>query len=326
MRLDRLLAIIVKLLNRDRVSAQQLAAEFEVSVRTIYRDMEAINLAGIPIVAFQGNQGGFGIEESFRLDRQVLTLPEITSLLAVVRGLAPALADKQAARAADKISSLVPRDRQHLLQAQAEQMVIDVLPWGTGEKMKQRLAAIQNAIAGQRVLRFTYRNAKSETVARTAEPHTLVLKVHVWYCFAYCRLRKAFRFFRLSRMHAITALKETFNRREQSFRESEKGQPPNLKFVSLKLKFAARSRYRVEDYFEEDQITFLKDGSMVVDLKWPEDDWLYNFLLGYGEDMEVLEPAYVRKKLAEKAGWVRALYCEASPTNPAKAIAKKRCS
>jgi predicted DNA-binding transcriptional regulator YafY len=158
------------------------------------------------------------------------------------------------------------------------------------------------------LLRLTYRNAQGKSLQRTLEPLTLVFKTHLWYCFAYCRLKKDFRFFRLSRMRRLVTLKEHFVRKEKSFRDFETKQPGQVKMVSLVLKFSPRIRYRAEDYFDENQIRVQKDGSLHVRLTWPEDEWLYNFLLGYGEDMEVLEPARIREIVARKTLKTAALY------------------
>ena len=111
MRLDRLLAITVLLLNRDRISARELARRFEVTVRTIYRDVEALCLAGIPVVSFQGNNGGFGLVENYRWDRQLLNMNDMVSMLTALKGVNETLGDDELDNAIEKVTSLVPAER-----------------------------------------------------------------------------------------------------------------------------------------------------------------------------------------------------------------------
>jgi predicted DNA-binding transcriptional regulator YafY len=124
MRLDRLLEIVIILLNRRQITARELADRFEVSVRTIYRDIEAINLAGVPVVSTQGQGGGFTVLDTFRIDRQVLTLDDMASIAAALRGVHDVLADPDLRRALEKITALVPGERSGEFAARSEMLVI----------------------------------------------------------------------------------------------------------------------------------------------------------------------------------------------------------
>jgi len=302
MRLDRLLAIVVKLLNRDRIPARELANEFEVTIRTIYRDVEAINLAGIPIIAHPGQNGGFGIMENYTLDRQVLTLQDITSILSVLKGFQATFADKKVAAASEKIQNLLPRDKSKLGPAAFEQVVIDMLPWGASEKQKRNLVAVQRAISQTQLLKFAYRNARGDHGTRVVEPMTLIFKTYTWYLFAYCRLKKDFRLFRLSRMSAPALLSGVFVRRNKSYQSlADPGNQEPVALIPLTLKFSPGQRFRVEDSFDEKHVRVLKDGSAMVRVAWPHDAGLYNFLLSFGADLEVVSPGEVRGQLREKA-------------------------
>jgi predicted DNA-binding transcriptional regulator YafY len=303
MRLDRLLAIVIKLLNRDKISAQELAGDFEVSVRTIYRDVEAINLAGIPIISFQGQQGGFGIIENFKLDKQVFTLQDITAILSVLKGFQATFPDKKIDIAAEKIRNLVPKEKIKELNDQHDQVVIDMLPWGSSQKQKRHLKLVQEAVSQKKLIKFMYRNAKGEHGSRVVEPMTLIFKMYVWYLYGYCRLKKDYRFFRLTRMDKVKPLPEKFIRRQQSFHEFEQAvnKTTKHKMVSLVLNFSPRLRYRVEDIFDIEKVTVQKDGATIVRVTWPDDQGLYMFLLGFGEDLQVIRPQSVRGILHAKA-------------------------
>ncbi|RUM36698.1 MAG: YafY family transcriptional regulator, partial [Desulfobulbus sp.] len=147
MKLDRLLSIVIMLLNRQRVQAKDLADHFEVSTRTIYRDIEAINRAGIPVVTHQGNKGGLGIIDSYKLDRQVLTLQDMVTMLSVLKGVNSTFKDRQINNAIEKIHALVPEHKQEFVKNHVDQIVIDVMPWGSSLKHKEKMMTLQQAIA-----------------------------------------------------------------------------------------------------------------------------------------------------------------------------------
>ena len=200
MRIDRMLSITIMLLNRDRISARELAEKFEVSVRTIYRDIEAINIAGIPVVAHSGTNGGFSIMENYKIDRQYLTLNDMISIITSLNSVGFILDDINADSAMEKIRNLVPREKESEINLKAEQIVIDILPWGYPVKYKRMLKEIQRAIKSNYLTNIFYTNSRRESVSRLIEPMTLILKGYIWYLFAFCRLKNDYRIFRLSRI------------------------------------------------------------------------------------------------------------------------------
>ena len=308
MRIDRMLSITVMLLNRERVAARELAQRFEVSVRTIYRDIEAINLAGIPIVSYPGNNGGYGIMENYKIDRQVLTLKDMIAIVSSLKGINTALEDQELDSAIEKIRSLVPKNKTDQLELHLEQMVIDILPWGYPKRHKERLKMIYESIVHNRLLHFVYRNSKGEKRSRTVEPMTLVFKGYTWYLFAYCCMREDYRLFRLSRMNNLKSQDQFFARRRGSYRDFMEPDERKLNMAHLVLRFSPRARVRVEDYFDEEQISIRRDGSLIVKVSFPEDEWVYSFILSYGEDVEVVEPLHIRKIVKEKAKKITSLY------------------
>ncbi len=307
-----MLAIIVILLNKDRISARDLAEKFEVSIRTIYRDIEAINLAGIPIISYQGNNGGFGIMENYKIDRQVLTLNDMLAILSALKGINITLEDRKLDTAIEKISSLVPKDKKEDLDRHLEQFIIDILPWGYGKRQKDQIKVIHDSIISNRLLLFVYRNSKGEKIERTVEPMTLIFKGYCWFLFSYCRIRRDFRIFRLSRMRNIRLLDKGFSRRKASFqdyyREYINPDEKKVNIAHLVLKFSPKVRFRVEDYFDEEQIRIQDSGDLIVRVSFPEDKWVYSMILSYGENVEVLEPAYIRKIILKKVKKIERIY------------------
>jgi predicted DNA-binding transcriptional regulator YafY len=301
MRIDRMLAIIVMLLNRDRITARELADKFEVSVRTVYRDIEAINLAGIPVISFSGNDGGFGIMENYRLDRQLLTLNDMFSILSALKGINTGLKTAELESAIEKISSLVPKEKSGEMNLRFQQLVIDINPWRCSDKLKNILRKVQDAINGNNIMKIKYSNIKGESLQRIIEPMTLILNGYTWYLFAFCRKRSDYRMFKLTRIKTINKLQQNFIRRDASYKDYMKQDNESSSIVHLVLKFSSKIRARVEEYFSEDQIKILKDGDIIVNVSYPEDEWVYSIILSYGEYVEVLKPPHIRKIIGEKA-------------------------
>jgi predicted DNA-binding transcriptional regulator YafY len=219
MRIDRMLSITVMLLNRERIPAKELADKFEVSVRTIYRDIDAINMAGIPIVSYQGNSGGFGIMPNYKLERQLLTFDSMVSILSALKGVNQTLGDESIDGAIEKITSLVPKEKADDLHSMTERIVMDILPWGSSRRQRENLQLVHAAIAANKLVEFDYLSDNGSIVNRSVEPMTLVFKGYAWYLFGYCLVRKDFRLFRLTRMRELAILDDSFNRKNVSYRD-----------------------------------------------------------------------------------------------------------
>ncbi len=308
MRIDRMLAIVVMLLNRERITARELAEKFEVSIRTVYRDIEAINQAGVPIVSYSGNDGGFGILENFKLDRQLLTFNDMLAILSALKGVNTTLADREIDTAIEKISSLVPKEKINELELRFEQLVIDVSPWGFKEEDQKKLKEIYQAITENLLIRFEYRNLKGEKNLRIIEPMTLLFKGYAWYLLGYCRLRADFRSFKLNRITELIVLDEEFVRKESSYREFPVSGNKNNTSVHLIMKFSPEVRSNVEEYFDGDNIAYQEDGYLIVNVDWTEDEWIYSNILSYGENVEVLEPLHIREIIRARATKLYKLY------------------
>lgn len=307
MRIDRMLAMTVLLLGRSRITAREMAERFEVSVRTIYRDIEAMSVAGIPIVAYPGGGGGYGLIEEYTIDRQLMSFDGMLSILAALRGIHDTLDDNALGTAIEKLEALVPRDRKTEVEQRLKQFVVDLSPWGMPASHKERLRTAQRALVQARVLSFEYQGAAAEPTRRSVEPATLVFKGHSWYLYAYCRLREDFRLFRISRMRAVRIEAEQFVRRPESYEESEVDMTarPSTRFV---LRFAPVVRSLVEDAFDPADLDLQADGSLIATFDVPEDEWVYAMILSYGECVEVIEPSHARGSMARRARKILDLY------------------
>jgi predicted DNA-binding transcriptional regulator YafY len=296
-----MLGIVVILLNRDRISARYLAERFEVSVRTIYRDIEAINLAGIPVISYQGIKGGLGIMENYKLNRQLISVDDMAAIISALKGVNSSLDDNDLDSVAEKILTLVPADKTDYIKKYFDEFFIDLVPWGFKQKSKEYVKVLQSAISEGKVVKFSYRNTRGETICRSVEPMTVIFKGYAWYLFAYCRNRNDYRIFRLSRMDNLETADEKFTRRNMSYHTYIGSTSNQAEFVKIKLKFSPEVKIRVEEYFDESVVECLKDGSLIVSVCYPEDEWVYSTILSFGEFVEVLEPVHIRKIIHEKA-------------------------
>jgi len=310
MKLDRLLAITMLLLNRKRVSAKELSDRFEVSLRTIYRDVETIQFAGIPVVSYPGATGGYEIMDRYRLDRQFLSLEELNSIVVALKGIRTTMEDREIEPLLDKVGALLGRSGHDRAGGAAERLVIDINPWSSGEADKLKLASLREAIRDQRAVRFSYTSTDGDQSSRSCEPMRLVLKGYVWYVYGYCLLREDFRIFRLSRIRELEATGSSFLRREEPPQGEllRWGRRTHDNMVDLVLQFRPRVRAKAEDYFEPGEIEPQPDGTVVVRTTRPDEPWLYGYLLGFGADARVMAPPEVAAKLRAQAEEIVKLY------------------
>lgn len=214
MKLERLLAIVVLLISKKQVQAAELAELFEVSVRTIYRDIDTINRAGIPIVTSQGSGGGIGIMETYRLEREWLKEEELFVIASALQSVSSMYGSISHSTAYQKIKHLIPEQSAGAFKQQTEKWFIDMTAWGHTEDHKALRENISAAIDRLSTISFTYTNANGETLLREAEPYTLVCKAGHWYLYAYCLVRNDFRFFKLNRMKDQVILHQSFIRKD----------------------------------------------------------------------------------------------------------------
>lgn len=315
MKVERLLGITMMLLSRRRVNAQTLADKFEVSHRTIYRDLETINAAGIPIVSFTGNDGGYEIMEQFRIDRQIVTLDDLQSILTALKGVRASLDDEQMDGLLTKIKALVARSEQKQLEEAGETLIFDTNLWhGGGIKDRTILAQLRQASKNRTVVTFEYTNTDGAAEHREVEPIGLAWKGYAWYLYGYCRLRGDYRTFRLSRLSGLRVHMEQFASRGVRMEELDArwGNQERGPEIELLLLFRPRLRVRVEEAFGAHQIEAREDGSLLVRASYPDNHWMYGMILSYGPDVQVLEPAAVANKIQSMGAQIAGIYEEAA--------------
>lgn len=289
MKVERLLAIVIKMLNNKRITAKELAEYFEVSVRTIQRDIEAISIAGIPIVSYKGQNGGYGIMEDYLISKSFFSDTEQELLLTTLNGVYKAYEDRGFKDIIDKLLLLKTNSK----VAKSSNLIMDFSPWGSSERIKSQVDMLRNAIESSKVIVFDYIDINGYKTQRKVEPAALLLKVNTWYLQGYCTLRKNFRLFKLSRIRELKILTESFYARELP--ELNSIYEYNRKKVTLTLKFNHSALSRLDDYFEIEELDFRDDGYIYVTVEYPEDEWVYSMILSFGEAVEVMEPQHIRE-------------------------------
>jgi predicted DNA-binding transcriptional regulator YafY len=307
MRIDRLLAITVMLLNRERVSARELAEKFEISVRSVYRDLDAMNLAGIPVESYAGRGGGYGLPENYKIDRRLLTPGDIKAILSSLASVRRSLPLQDIDGTIEKIASLLPAPERRS-SVHMEQVVIDTLSWGGNAALNEKIASIHQAIAACQCLEFHYSTGAGVRSARHVEPMTLFFKGYSWYVFAYCLQRQDYRFFRVTRMKAVHPAGGTFARRPDSYRDYLPRLTSAQAPIDMVLEFSAADRQMAEDTFDPEQIDVRPDGRVRVALHMPADRHFFSMVLSFGEHVTVVSPASARADLLKKINTISALY------------------
>ena len=210
MKVDRLVSIIMTLLDKERMGAQELADMFEVSPRTIYRDIEAINMAGIPIRSISGVGGGFEIMPEYKLDKRVFSTADLSAILMGLSSLANVVRGDELVNAFEKVKSFIPAEKAKDIEIRTNQICIDLSPWTGNRTIQPYLKIIKTALQDHKLLYFEYTAHHGNKTVRTVEPYQLVLKGSHWYFQGYCYIRNDYRLFRLSRMSELQMKQETF--------------------------------------------------------------------------------------------------------------------
>ncbi|WP_068497815.1 helix-turn-helix transcriptional regulator [Paenibacillus kribbensis] len=291
MKIDRLLSIVMLLLERDRVSSSKLAEMFEVTPRTIFRDIETINKAGIPIITYPGASGGIGIMEKYKIQKKIFTVADITALLLGLNGLHASMSSEEILNTIAKVKSLVSEEQLRFVESK---MAIDPSPWFGKATIRPNFEQLQTALLRNLLISFNYLDQFDQLTQHKVEPYRLVLKDASWYLQAYCTTRQGFRMFRLSCMSSLTLHNEHFSPKSFAFEpwdSTEKEQ------VILKLLIDESLRMYMEGYCGKENIKPYKDNKLVAFFPFIENDYGYGHLLSFGDKCECLEPEHVRQEI-----------------------------
>jgi predicted DNA-binding transcriptional regulator YafY len=201
--------------------------------------------------------------------------------------------------AIEKIGCLIPEEKEEEYKSKSEWIAFDIERWGTSDRQQTLFKDLHQAISEQKTVCFSYTNHNSSTLTRTVEPMTLLFKSYSWYLFGFCRIRRDFRLFKLSRIRNFSFLNDRFVRKQKSYRDILSKNGTSAKFVDLELHFISQAKNKVEEFFEPGQIRINPDGSLMVAISVPEDEWIYSWILSFGDTVTVVRPRHIRDRLLE---------------------------
>lgn len=311
MKIQRLLSIVTYLLNRELVSASELAVKYGVSVRTIQRDIDVICAAGIPVVASPGSKGGYGIIEGYRLDRQMINSDDLISMITSLENFGSLGMRKSISvngwqdvdSTLEKVKSLANTYQKDKLTGLKERLFIDFSSLSIDRSGENNFYAIEQAVNEQKVISFTYGSPQGGYSEREVEPMTIAFKWFSWYLYGFCLKRQDYRLFRISRISNLVSTSRIFARRAQSFLEYQ-AKTENQEFSGehlelIVLKFQPAVKVLVKDYFQNHTITENSDGTLTVECKMPNNNWVIGMILSYGTMVEVISPAKMKNAVIE---------------------------
>ena len=299
MQINRLFEIIYVLLQKGKISATELAAQFGVSRRTICRDIDTLSGAGIPIYSEKGKYGGICLLPNFVLSKSMLSEQEQNEILTALHGLSNIKKD-DTVHVLRKMSAIFHKTATNWLE-------VDYSAWG---HENDYFNDFKTAIIDRRIAEFDYYNSHGDKTSRRIEPVQLWFKSKSWYIKGFCLSKHDMRLYKLSRIKNLVVTDEHFVERDlqdvsdnpaQDFCNGQYG-------VKIKLRIEPRMAYRVYDDFYEGMVEKQQDGSFIVTVTWPEGDWLYGFVLSYGNYVEVLEPEHIRKIIKDESAKISSKY------------------
>jgi predicted DNA-binding transcriptional regulator YafY len=295
MRSDRLLAITMLIADGKLHTAGELSDRFEVSERTIYRDMEALCEAGIPVLAITGKEGGYRVSEGWSIDRSVLTPDELPAVVAALGGI-EAIGGARTSNALGKLRALL---RAPSARSRRQWIYLEFAP---GKRENAYIPLLHRAIEERRVVKIDYCTIDGVVTERRIEPLAVVYTWNAWFLYAWCRLRSGYRLFKLIRIADLRLSLEGFKDRGVSLDDAPwRNNWPDEPFYPLVLRFSASAASRADEYFGPDFVEILDDGGRLVRADFPENEWTIGLLMGFGPGLEVVSPDRIRLLVAERA-------------------------
>lgn len=282
---NRLFRILYYILEKEKVTANELADKFEVSVRTIYRDIDSISSVGVPIFTTQGKGGGIKIDNEFILNKSLFDANEKEQIIAALQGLEKTN-EAYKSELITKLFALFKIKNSNWIE-------IDFTSWGSNNTYQDLFNALKTTIINKNIISFSYNSSKAEKINRKVKPIRLLFKEQDWYLYAFCLLRNDFRYFKLSRMKDLEVLAINY---EDNFENAVlKKELKYENIVNIKLKFDKSVAFRVYDEFNE-AIEEDEKGNLYVEIKIPNNYKLYNYIFSFGSNVEILEPKEIRNQ------------------------------
>lgn len=297
MKIDRMLEIIIYLINHDNVPASYLAERFHVSVRTIQRDMISISSVGIPVYSSGGRSGGYSILPTYKMKNAQVGEEEQHLIVKALESLATSYRS-------DTLSSLIEKYNAIIEKEGGRKIFWDFGVTRENSQVQEKNALLEKAIAKRRLIRFSYRNANGERSEQTAEPLAIHYKWYAWYLFAWSEQKQQYRTYKVARMQELAALEQTSRREhgdvEKLMKESENAYYQTC--IPIEVHFDEGEAGLMEEYFPDCPVERLENGHCRIFINVPAKERLWKaLLLSFGDRVEVIGPEDYRRELIETA-------------------------
>lgn len=288
MKESRLFRIIYHLMENGKSTAPESAEKLEVSVRTVYRDIDIISSAGVPIYVRTGRNGGIQIADSFVLDRLLLSDKEKEDIITALRSVS--IVDDHNRDTLSKLSAIFNTKSENWLE-------VDFSRWGNKSQDNTMFQKIKEAIISHKMLCIVYANTRGEVIERVICPLKMVYKAKSWYIKAFCMNKSDFRIFKLTRIIQARNMEKNFSPME--FPQEKKETKVN--YENVILRFPQEMAYRIYDEFEVNEINQDDNGDFIICAPMPIDEWLIGYLLSFGSKVYIIEPKYLKKIVYNEA-------------------------
>lgn len=303
MKTDRLYALTLYLLNHGKSSASELAKHFEVSVRTIQRDIDALCQAGIPICALTGTNGGYEILSDFKMNNQLASKDEYAYIATAINGLKTVMNNPVADDIYEKITA-ISKNRN-------TGMILDFSALREGDE--KLLQILQSAVKNKQVVSFTYTNNAGETREHRVEPIAVIYKWYAWYMLAYNTAKQDYRTYKLVRMEDVCITEDEFSKEHKSVQDilNDCDNSYQGKDISTRVRMRCRGNaiHRIKEYLNGQQIKNCDDGSSIMEIHIVEkEQWWIGVVLSQGKEVEIIEPEHIKERIINSAKDILFLY------------------
>ncbi|MBE7081937.1 MAG: YafY family transcriptional regulator [Clostridiales bacterium] len=300
MKYEIMLRILFELMSKKCVKASYLAEKYEVSVRSIHRYINCLELAGVPIYTIRGNNGGFAIIDTFKFSSTFLTQQEFEQTIGALTAITSSVPNNDITNVINKLKSVI-RNEYSGVNLKSGNLIIDAGPWGDTVGYKAKLNVLQKCIESNNNILIRYHDRNGEITERIIEPHVIVFKQGLWYVFAYCHLRNDFRFFKTGRIEQATILNQKFERKDISQQDLPlsfwQGDTTTQDVI---FEIDKKCLSDIEEWLGIENITF-KNGKHIAEVKLPFDNGLISKIISYGNGIKVISPISLRDEVINSA-------------------------
>lgn len=296
MKYEIMLSILFELLSKKSVTAKYLSEKYEVSVRSIYRYINCIEMAGIPLYTNRGNGGGISIVDTFKFSSTFMTVAEFEQTISALMGLVEGVPNKTLVNVINKLKSLIKNEYVNL-NLSSGNLIIDAAPWGDAVGYKSKLAVIQKSIEQCLELEILYHDRNGKISNRKIEPHVIVFKQGLWYVYAYCHLREEFRFFKIGRIEQANVTTNKFLKRKINNSDLPLNFWENsVETINVIMEVNKPCLSDVEEWLGIENV-IKKDGKYIAEAKLPNDSGLISKIISFGSNLKVISPQDIREKI-----------------------------